>query len=242
MAGVLDDAETGRVLAITAHPDDVDFAAAGTVARWTDAGIEVIYCLVTDGDAGGSDEDFPRDEMPALRRAEQVAAAKCVGVHDVRFLGYPDGRVEATLDLRRDLARVIRQVRPDRVLCPSPERNYDRIGIGHPDHRAVGSAALDAVYPDARNPFAFPGLRERESLAAWTVREVWIAGGPDPNHYVDVTETFPRKLAALRAHESQTGHMADLAERMTARLTRTARLGGLPGGRLAEGFRVLDTA
>src|ERR1700758_3323507 len=203
MAGGLGDAEKPPSLILTAHPDDVDFSAAGTIARWTDAGIEVIYCLVTDGDAGGLDEDFPRAEMPALRQAEQIAAAKCVGVHDVRFLGYPDGRVEATLDLRRDLARVIRQVRPDRVLCPSPERSYARIGFSHPDHRAVGSAALDAVYPDARNPFAFPGLRERESLAAWIVREVWIAGGPEPDHYVDVTASFPRKVAALRAHESQ---------------------------------------
>jgi LmbE family N-acetylglucosaminyl deacetylase len=236
MAGVLDDAEIGRILSITAHPDDVDFAAAGTVARWTEAGIEVVYCLVTDGDAGGFDEDFPREEMPAVRRAEQVAAAKCVGVHDVRFLGYPDGRVEASLDLRRDLARVIRQVRPDRILCPSPERNYARIGVGHPDHRAVGSAALDAVYPDARNPFAFPELFERESLAAW------IAAGPDPNYYVDVTETFPRKIAALRAHESQTGHMDDLTERIRTRLALVAQQAGLPGGRLAEGFRVLDTA
>jgi len=110
---VLETREISRILSFTAHPDDGDFAAAGTVARWTDAGIEVVYCVVTDGDAGGFDEDFPREEMPALRRAEQVAAAKCVGVHDVRFLGYPDGRVEATLELRRDLARVIRQVRPD---------------------------------------------------------------------------------------------------------------------------------
>ena len=110
---MLDDAEIARILTITAHPDDVDFSSAGTIAAWTDAGIEVIYCVVTDGDAGGFDENFPRAEMPALRRAEQVAAAKCVGVTDVRFLGYPDGRVEATLDLRRDLARVIRQVRPD---------------------------------------------------------------------------------------------------------------------------------
>jgi LmbE family N-acetylglucosaminyl deacetylase len=242
MAHVLDDAEVARVLSITAHPDDVDFGAAGTIARWTEAGIEVVYCVVTDGDAGGFDEDFPRAEMPALRRAEQVAAAKCVGVHDVRFLGYPDGRVEATLQLRRDLARVIRQVRPDRVMCPSPERNYARAGISHPDHRAVGSAALDAVYPDARNPFAFPELREDEALAAWTVREVWIAGGQAPNHYVDVTETFPRKVAALRAHESQTGHRDDLSELLRTRLARTAQQAGLPEGRLAEGFQVLDTA
>ena len=238
---MLDDAEIARVLCITAHPDDVDFSAAGTIARWTEAGIEVSYCVVTDGDAGGFDESFPRTEMPALRRAEQVAAAKCVGVQDVRFLGYPDGRVEATLALRRDLARVIRQVRPDRVLCPSPERNYARIGIGHPDHRAVGSATLDAVYPDARNPFAFPELRKDESLAAWIVREVWIPGGAPPDHYVDVTETFPRKIAALRAHESQTGQMEDLAERLRARLAEVARQGGLPDGRLAESFQVLAT-
>jgi LmbE family N-acetylglucosaminyl deacetylase len=126
-------------------------------------------------------------------------------------------------------------------VIPSPERNYNRIGIGHPDHRAVGSAALDAVYPDARNPFAFPELREREALAAWTVREVWIAGGGTPNHYVDVTGTFARKIAALRAHESQTGRMDDLAGRLRERLARTAGQAGLPDGRLAEAFQVLDT-
>jgi LmbE family N-acetylglucosaminyl deacetylase len=242
MAGVLDDAGITRVLSITAHPDDVDFGAAGTIARWTDAGIEVIYCVVTDGDAGGLDEDFPRAEMPALRRAEQIAAAKCVGVHDVRFLGYPDGRVEATLALRRDLARVIRQVRPDRVVCPSPERNYARTGVSHPDHRAVGSAALDAVYPDARNPFAFPELRNREGLAPWKVREVWISGSPSPTDYVDVTDTFGRKIAALRAHVSQTGSMDDLEDLVGTRLARTAESGGLPEGRLAESFQVLQTA
>ncbi|HXP54815.1 MAG TPA: PIG-L family deacetylase, partial [Streptosporangiaceae bacterium] len=167
-----DDAQIGRVLAIAAHPDDLDFGAAGTIAAWTSAGIEVVYCIVTDGDAGGFDESFPREEMAPLRRAEQTAAAKAVGVHDLRFLGYPDGRVEATLGLRKDLARVIRQVRPDRVVCPSAERNYARIGTSHPDHRAVGSAALDAVYPDARNPFTFPELVADEGLAAWIVPEV----------------------------------------------------------------------
>ena len=241
MAGVLDDSEIARILAITAHPDDVDFGAAGTIARWTEAGIEVTYCVVTDGDAGGFDEDFPRAEMAALRRTEQIAAAKCVGVADVRFLGYPDGRVEATLDLRRDLARVIRQVRPNRVVCPSPERNYVRTGASHPDHRAVGSAALDAVYPDARNPFAFPELLEQEGLAPWKVSEVWISGSPSPNNFVDVTATFTRKIAALRAHQSQTGHVDDLDERIRGWLARAAALGGLPEGHLAESFQVLDT-
>lgn len=239
--GAEGDAGAGRVLVIVAHPDDVDFSAAGTIATWTDAGIDVTYCIVTDGDAGGFDENFPRAEMPALRRAEQVAAAKCVGVQDVRFLGYKDGQVEPTLGLRRDLARVIRQVRPDRVVCPSPERNYLRVGAGHPDHRAVGSAALDAVYPDARNPFAFPELREAEGLAAWTVREVWIAGGPLSNHYVDITTTFPRKVAALRAHESQTAHVDDLEDRLRLVLGQSAAEAGLPEGHLAERFQILDT-
>src|SRR5580704_16702525 len=135
---MLTDSEIQRVLLIAAHPDDIDFSAAGTVALWTDTGIEVTYCLVTDGDAGGFDESVPRAEIAPLRRKEQTAAADCVGVHDLRFLGYPDGRVEATLELRRDLARVIRQVRPDRVVCPTPERNYARVGASHPDHRAVG--------------------------------------------------------------------------------------------------------
>jgi LmbE family N-acetylglucosaminyl deacetylase len=240
---VMDDGIIRRILVVMAHPDDVDFGAAGTVAGWTARGIEVAYLMVTDGDAGGFDDDFPRGEMAALRRAEQRAAAKCVGVDDVRFLGYPDGRVEATLDLRRDIARVIRQVRPDRMLVPSPDRDYKRIYPSHPDHRAVGSAALDAVYPDARNPYAFPELRDEEGLGAWTVREVWITGGPAPDHQVDVTEFFERKLAALRAHVSQTGHMDDGLETMLRGWMGTnAADGGLPEGRLAEVFQVVDTA
>lgn len=236
-----EETEIRRVLVITAHPDDVDFGAAGTVAAWTDAGLDVTYCVVTDGDAGGSDPSVSRADMAVLRRAEQSAAAKCVGVDDVRFLGYPDGRVEATIGLRRDLARVIRQVRPDRVLCQSPERNYARMPASHPDHRAVGSAALDAVYPDARNQFAFPELLADEGLEPWTVREVWVMAGPQSERFVDVTETFSRKVAALRAHESQTGHMDNLEEFLCGWLGRSAQLGGFAEGRLAEMFQVLQT-
>ncbi len=234
-----DDAEVARILVVAAHPDDVDFGLAGTVATWTDAGIEVVYCIVTNGEAGGSDPSVSRADMVVLRRAEQTAAAKCVGVTDVRFLGYPDGRLEPSIGLRRDIARVIRQVRPDRVACPSPERNYARIPASHPDHRAAGSAALDAVYPDARNPFAFPELAA-EGLQAWTVPEVWISGSPQPTHFVDVTGTFDRKIAALRAHESQTGHMTNLEEMLRGWLGMSAALGGLPDGRLAESFQVLQ--
>ncbi len=231
-----------RALAVMAHPDDVDFSAAGTIATWTDAGIEVSYLMVTDGDAGGFDDDFPRSEIAPLRRAEQRAAAKCVGVSDVRFLGYSDGRVEATLDLRRDIARVIRQVRPDRMIIPSPERNYLRLAPSHPDHRAVGAAALDAIYPDARNPYAFPELRA-EGLEAWTAREVWISGGATaPDHFVDITDVFDRKIAALRAHVSQTAHHDDLEGMLRGWLSANAQRGGLGEGRLAEAFQIVPSA
>ena len=229
-----------RALVVMAHPDDVDFSAAGTLATWTGAGIEVAYLMVTDGDAGGFDDAVPRSEIAGLRRAEQRAAAKCLGVSDVRFLGYPDGRVEPTLDLRRDITRVIRQVRPDRMIIPSPERNYQRLAPSHPDHRAVGSAALDAVYPDARNPYAFPELRT-EGLEAWTVREVWISGGPAPDHFVDVTDVFDRKIAVLRAHASQTGHREDLEQMLRGWHAANAARGGLAEGRLAEVFRIVPS-
>jgi LmbE family N-acetylglucosaminyl deacetylase len=230
-----------RILVIAAHPDDIDFGSAGTIASWTDAGKSVSYCIATSGEAGGSDRSVPRTEMVTIRQAEQIAAAKQVGVHDLRFLGYPDGLVEPTLALRRDLARVIRELRPERVVCPSPERNYVRLGIGHPDHRAVGTAALDAVYPDARNPFAFPELLAEERLEPWVVREVWVAGSPTPNHYVDVTATFSRKIAALRCHASQISDPDGLEKRLRGSLTSIAAEAGLPEGSLAEPFQVLQT-
>ena len=231
-----------RILVITAHPDDVDFGAGGSVAAWTSAGAEVSYCVITDGDAGGFDEAVPRAEIPRIRRAEQTAAAAQLGVSDVTFLGYPDGRLTVTMELRRDLSRVIRRTRPHRVVCQSPQRNFERIFASHPDHLAAGEAALCAVYPDARNRFAYPELAA-EGLAHHVVSEVWMMGGPDPDVFVDVTATFDKKLAALRAHASQeTDREGRLEERMRGWLTLQARQGGLPEGALAEGFRRIDTS
>ena len=234
-------ADVTRVLVVTAHPDDVDFGAAGTVATWTRAGIEVAYCLATSGDAGGYD-DTPRDQMAALREAEQRAAAKEVGVHDVVFLGYPDGRLTPGLDLRRDISREIRRFRPDRVLTASPEIWWRRLGASHPDHRAVGEATVAAVYPDARNPFAHPELLAEEGLDAWSVRELWLMAAPDErvNHFVDVTDTVERKIAALRAHVSQTAHMTDLDDRMRSLGGMWARRFGLAEGRVGEAFQVVS--
>lgn len=233
-------ADVRRVLAVFAHPDDVDFGSSGTVAGWVAQGIEVSYLLITRGDAGGFD-DTPRDRVPAIREAEQRAAAGAVGVTQVDFLnGYSDGTLQPTLALRRDITAAIRRRRPDRVLTNSPLRRWERMaGPSHPDHLAVGEATTCAIYPDARNAFAFPELLE-EGLEPWVVREVWYAAGPDPDHAVDITERFPQKVAALKAHASQTAHM-DLEAWLRERCTTVAEAAGLPNGRLAEAFSVFRT-
>ena len=238
---MIPDSDVASVLVVTAHPDDVDFGSAGTIATWTDAGIEVAYCVITDGDAGGFDRGVPRSDIPGIRRSEQTAAASVVGVTDLTFLGYPDGRLEVSLALRRDLARVIRRVRPQRVVCHSTERSYTRIYASHPDHLAAGEATLCAVYPDARNPFAFPELVE-EGCEAHSVPEVWIMTGPNPNHWVDTTEVIDRKVKALLCHASQLPDPTGLDDRMRGWGAMVAKAGGLPDGRLAEAYQVIDTA
>lgn len=231
-----------RVLGVFAHPDDVDFGCAGTIARWVAEGIEVSYLLITRGDSGGFDET-PRELMPVLREAEQRAAAAAVGVSQVEFLdGYTDGMVTPSLELRLEITRAIRRYRPDRVLTTSPLRRWDRIaGPSHPDHLAVGEAVTCAIYPDARNPFAHPSLLADEKLEPWVVREVWYSGGPSPDHAVDITDTYPRKLAALREHTSQTSHLPDLDGMLRSRLTDLGAAMGLPAGRLAEAFSIINT-
>jgi len=201
----------------------------------------VTYCIATSGESGGSDRTLARTEMAALRQAEQRAAAAVVGVHDVRFLGFPDGMVETTRELRRDISRVIRQVRPERVLTQSPERNLEFVFASHPDHLATGEAALDAVYPDARNPFAHPELLDVERLEPWTVPEVWIMGpgGQGAGIAVDTTATLDRKVEALLSHKSQIQDPDAVAQRVRDWARGNAELAGLPDGRAAELFRVV---
>ncbi|MFC0623752.1 PIG-L deacetylase family protein [Kribbella deserti] len=229
------DTEIERVLAIVAHPDDLDFGGAGTVATWTRAGIEVTYCIVTDGQAGGFEPDRDRAEMPAVRRAEQTTAAAHVGVRDLRFLGYVDGRLEPSYELVRDIVQVIRQVRPHRLLGQSPERNWSRLATSHPDHLATAEATARAFFPAAGNPFAFPELAEE----AWTVDELWMMEHPEKNHYVDITETFDAKLAALLSHESQHADPAQIETMIREWLTTNAQAAALPTGRLAEPFTII---
>ena len=230
-----------RLLAVGAHPDDIDFGLGGTVNSLAVSGTEVAYCVITDGDAGGFDPTVPRETIPQIRRTEQRAAADILGVARIHFLGYPDGRLTITQDLRRDISRIIRKETPDVVVIQSPIRNINEMYASHPDHIAAGEAAMNAIYPDSRNPFAHPALLDEEGLEAWTVPQTWVTGYPEPNHWMDITSTFERKIEALRAHVSQTAHMADLKERMRNRAESVAASGGLAAGRAAEAFRVIDT-
>ena len=236
----LPDEEIKRILVVMAHPDDCDFGAAGTIAQWTAKGIAVSYCIITNGDQGGEESGLSLEEMPAVRQREQREAGRILGVTEIRFLNYRDGSLFPSLELRKDIVREIRRSRPDRMLIQSPERNFERIFASHPDHLAAGETALQAVYPDSRNPFAFTDLKA-DGFEPYRVREVWMTGTPTANHFVDVTETFDKKIAALHAHASQTAHNKEMATMVRAWGERNAALQGLAEGRLAEIFRVINT-
>lgn len=229
-----------RILAVAAHPDDIDVNAGGTISKWVKSGAEVSYLVVTSGDAGG-DGSVSRQEISSTRRREQIASAQLLGVSDVRFLeGYLDGRIQVTDGLVCDIVRVIRQLRPHRVLAMSPERDWLRIHQGHPDHLAVGEATVQAVYPASRNPFAFPELLDVESLAAWSVAELWLQAHPHPNHHEDITEEFDLKEQALRMHVSQFSDPEMIGNVLRRRHLLDAETVGLAPGRLVESFLRVD--
>ena len=229
-----------QALVVTAHPDDIDFGGGGTVAWLRSQGVGVSYCICTDGNQGGEDPSVSRDEMRKIRRSEQIAAGAILGVTDVSFLGFDDGKLFPTLELRKAIVQEIRRVKPDVVITQSPERNWNRIYSAHPDHLAAGEGAVQAVYPDARNMFAFPELLEA-GVEPWTVSELWLMAHATPNHFVDITDYLPKKLAALKAHASQTNQIADLEERITNWGTLVAEQSELGSGKLAEGFFVVST-
>lgn len=228
-----------RVLAFAAHPDDIDFGAAGTVAAWTAAGAEVSYCIMTSGDAGGF-EDGDRDGVAELRSSEQRAAAGLVGVQNIHFLGERDGFLAVTPEVVEKAVALIRRVRPDVVLSMHPERNWDRIQASHPDHLACGEIVTRAVYPAAENPFAFPQLAA-QGLDAYKVPWLWFYGAPHEreNFAVDISATVEEKLAAIRIHASQHPDIAGMETAVRGMLQDNARRFGLPDGASAEAFHVV---
>ncbi len=208
-----------RVLVVLAHPDDPEFFCGGTIARWSASGKEITYCLLTRGDKGSDDDKLSTQEMAEIREVEQRAAAKVLGVHEVMFLKELDGYVLPTLDLRRDIVRVIRQVKPKVVITCDPTNFFpSNYYINHADHRAAGQVTLDAVYPAARSALYFPALRQEEGLQPYKVREVYVAGAQHPNITVDITQYFSQKVAALSEHRSQIKDIVALEERMRNRM------------------------
>ncbi len=226
-----------RVLVVSAHPDDPDFGAGGTIGRLADSGAEVTYVIVTDGSQGGEDPTQKDAELIAIRQREQKAAAKVLGVKRVEFLGYKDGHLAPDLKLRRDIVRMIRKHRPEMVMTHIPGRVLDApLGGSHPDHLAVGEATMAAVYPDSRNPRAFRSLL-KEGLKAHEVKEVWIPFWTMGDYLVDISSTLDRKIEALRKHKSQVskpGREWDFEKFMRKR---HRDVGTRAGYRYAESFK-----
>jgi LmbE family N-acetylglucosaminyl deacetylase len=190
-------------MVVVAHPDDAEFMAAGTVAKWSRTGSTVTYVIVTKGDKGSDDTGMTPSQLAEIREAEQRAAGKVLGVKNFVFMGYPDGYLEHTLELRRDLARVIRTYRPEVVICFDPtNRFFSDNYVNHPDHRASGDATIDAVFPSARDRLTFPELLA-DGLEPHKVAQLWLGAAAQPNTFIDIGDTLEVKCKALRAHPSQ---------------------------------------
>jgi LmbE family N-acetylglucosaminyl deacetylase len=235
----VDDFVPTKALVVVAHPDDIDFGAAGTVATLTDNGVEVVYGLVTSGQAGEPAHLSPA-ELTETRQKEQTDAAAIVGVSELHWLGFPDGHLVADLELRKAISRLIRIVKPDLVITQTPIRNLERIYAAHPDHLAAGEAAVCAVYPDARNGHSFPELLD-EGHEPHAVPRVWLMAGTDTDLHVDITANFDRKIEALLAHHSQND---DRAEALPGMIREWGHANGTAAGldgRTVESFKVVIT-
>ncbi len=224
----------GRALVIVAHPDDAEFLCAGTVARWVSEGCEVRYVLVTSGEKGTHDPEMTSERVAAIREEEQRAAARALGVKECVFLGYPDGFVEDTAELRGELVREIRRFKPDVVVTWDPYR----LGHNHRDHRLTGQAALDAAYPLSRSRLYYPE-HMAEGLEPHRAKEALLAGSDRPNYHVDVSDFFRQKMKALRCHKSQLGRypFSEVRKRVRQRM---AEAGKEAGFKLAEAFHRLE--
>ena len=227
--------EQRTVLVIGAHPDDPDFSSAGTAALWVAAGLRVVYVVVTSGDKGTPDQTMTHELLISLREAEQVAAAAESGVKDVVFLGFRDGEFMPDMALRGAITREIRRWKPYAVLVHDPTTVfYNNAFINHPDHRAVGFATVDAIYPTARDPLQFHSQIVEEGLEPHKVKEIYLFGSDSPTGVVDISSVIETKIAALRHHVTQIGEAEAMAERVRSRAADTGALGGVP---YAESFR-----
>lgn len=226
-----------RALVVTAHPDDMEFGCAGTLALWSDRGADITLCIATDGSTGTQDHELVGDRLARVRKEESRAAADIVGIGELVWLDHRDGYVQYTLDLRRDIARVFRTYRPHRFVVLDPTPTVEDRFINHPDHRAIGQASLDVSMTAGTTPGHFPELLD-EGLLPWRgLRELWIAGPGRMPHLVDITSTIDRKIEALARHRSQVGEDSGEIAAFVRRYT--SELGAAAGYDHAESFRVI---
>lgn len=225
------DPEYKRVLVVVAHPDDAEFSSAGTIARFTEAGYEVVVVLCTSGDKGTDRRDIRSEELAKMREAEQLEASKRLGVKEVEFLRGGDGELQPNLELREKIVRMIRKHRPDIVITHDPFRPYAL----HPDHRAVGTATVDSVYPTARDPLYFPE-HLASGLEPHKAAELWLYGSETPDKFIDISSTIDRKVWSLKAHVSQVGEGETLDDRMRQRAEERGKDHGVP---MAEAFKTI---
>ena len=226
------------VLGVAAHPDDLDFGASGTLAAFAAQGASVYYLLLTDGSKGTADREIASANLVKTRQQEQRAAVQAIGAKDVEFLDYPDGRLEVTMDVKRDIIKAIRTYKPDVVVTMDPSVLYssERGMINHPDHRAAGQATLDAVYPLARDHLSFPELFDA-GYEPHKVSTVLLINFNQQNYTVDISETIDLKMEALEAHSSQ---MADLQKTQTMMKDMATEIGAASGYKYGEGFMRID--
>ncbi len=203
------------ILAIGAHPDDIDIGCAGTIAKYISEGSTVYYLVLTDGSKGSEDPKIPDKELIKIREAEQQQAADLLGVKQVFSLNLVDGELENTAALRKQIVRIVREVKPNIVICWDPTLYYDenRMFINHPDHRVAGEATMDCVYPFARNARTFPELLD-QGLKPHIVEELWLFNFSKANYFIDISQTINKKLAALSCHKSQFSDVQKFGERI----------------------------
>ena len=218
-----------RAMAIVAHPDDAEFTCAGTLAKWIDLGAEVILVVATNGNKGSADLSMTSERLAPIRRQEELAAAAVLGIKEVVFLDYPDGELEESQELRHDVTAAIRRYRPEAVFTQDPYRRYQL----HRDHRIIGAVTMSAVFPAARDHLYFPDLMV-EGLLPHKVKQLYMIAADEPDAWVDIEDTFDRKLAALRCHVSQVGGNENLEQMLRERAADIGRSQGLP---LAEAFK-----
>ena len=231
--------QPSRVLVITAHPDDPEFGSAGTVALWAQQGAEVTFVIVTDGSKGSADPTMTRDALVAIRQSEERRAAEILGVKEVVFLGYEDGTIQNTYELRRDIVGMIRKHKPDVLITHDPTaRIISNIMLNHTDHRAVGDTTLDAVFPLARDRLNFPE-HEAQGLEPHKVLDIFLIFTNEPNTTVNITSTIDLKIKALQAHTSQIGDPEELDRRIRERCHNIAKGTSFMYG---EGFRRVTLA